>query len=124
MFSFICVTDEPVPCTIPQAIKIPSLYTVSVFNLQVTCLNFVALPMVMGLSLCSVSLIVSQGILHYRLQLVFGSDHLCYTASRPSISSLDCVTVVLDPVVNVRVLDWWHPMYPHPYCAWHPKDWY
>lgn len=81
--------------------------------LQVTCLNFVEIPMVMGLSLCSVSLTVSQGMRHHRLQLVFGSGHMCHTAGRPNIASLDSSTVVLDPVLNVRVLDWWHPMYPH-----------
>lgn len=77
--------------------------------LQVTCLNYVAIPMVMGLSLCSVSLTLSQGVRHHRLQLAFGSGHMCY----PNITSLDSITVVLDPVVNVRVLDWWHPLYPH-----------
>jgi len=69
--------------------------------------------MVMGLSLCSVSLTISQGMRHHRLQLVFGSGHMCHTAGKPNIASLDSSTVVLDPVVNVRVLDWWHPMYPH-----------
>ncbi|PSN35387.1 Transmembrane protein 183 [Blattella germanica] len=77
---------------------------------QVTCRNYIALPMVMGLTLCSVSL---TGIRHHRLQLSFGSGHMCFTAGKPNTSSLDCSTVVLDPVVNVRVLDWWHPNYPH-----------
>jgi hypothetical protein len=79
--------------------------------------------MVMGLSLCSVSLTVSQGMRHHRLQLVFGSGHMCHTAGIPNIVSLDSSTVVLDPVVNVRVLDWWHPMYPHPTgTAFSPRD--
>ncbi|KAJ9578673.1 hypothetical protein L9F63_005097 [Diploptera punctata] len=81
--------------------------------LQVTCQNYVAIPMVMGLTLCSVSLTLSQGLQSHRLQLVFGSGHMCYMAGRPSTSSLDCSTIVLDPVINMRVLDWWHPMYPH-----------
>ncbi|XP_021936497.1 transmembrane protein 183 isoform X2 [Zootermopsis nevadensis] len=91
--------------------------------LQVTCLNYVAIPMVMGLSLCSVSLTMSQGMRHYRLQMSFGSGHMCYTVGKPNISSLDCSTVVLDPVVNIRVLDWWHPMYPHAsVTTFSPKD--
>nr|CAD7262624.1 unnamed protein product [Timema shepardi] len=79
--------------------------------LQVTCLNYISIPVVLGLTLCSVSLTLSQGLRFHRLQLLFGSEHSCYTLG--SSSSLGGSPVVLDPVVNVRVLDWWHPLYPH-----------
>lgn len=73
--------------------------------LQVTCVHFAALPIVLGLTLFSVSLTLSEGFTHHRLQLVFGSHG--------SPSGSDSVTVVLDPVVKIKVLDWWHPLYPH-----------
>nr|CAD7453744.1 unnamed protein product [Timema tahoe] len=79
--------------------------------LQVTCLNYISIPVVLGLTLCSVSLTLSQGLRFHRLQLLFGSEHSCYTLG--SSSSLGGSPVVLDPVVNIRVLDWWHPLYPH-----------
>lgn len=89
--------------------------------LQVTCLNYIAIPMVMGLSLFSVSLTLARGMRHHRLNLAFVSDHMCYTAGKPNIS--DTSTVTLDPVINVRVLDWWHPMYPHAtHTNYSPQD--
>lgn len=78
--------------------------------LQVSCPHFVPIPLVLGLTLTAVSLTLSQGFRHHRLQMAFGSG-LSYM-SRP-VDSSSCVEVVLDPVINVRVLDWWHPLYPH-----------
>ena len=60
--------------------------------------------MISGQVLSGVALTLSQGLRYHRLQLSFGSGPF------PSMSN---IPIVLDPVVNVRVLDWWHPSFPH-----------
>lgn len=72
--------------------------------LQVTCRRLIPLPPVLGLTLCAANLNLSSELRSYRLQLLFGSE----------IRGLGGSTVVvLEPVINVKVLDWWHPLYPH-----------
>ncbi|KAL0276496.1 UNVERIFIED_CONTAM: hypothetical protein PYX00_004054 [Menopon gallinae] len=73
--------------------------------LQVTCLNFIPLPMISGQILNGVSMTLSEGMRYHKLQLIFG----CGPSPCMNTSSL----IVLDPVLNVRILDWWHPLYPH-----------
>ncbi|XP_075227126.1 transmembrane protein fates-shifted [Lycorma delicatula] len=73
--------------------------------LQVTCMNYVPTPMVLGQTLLSVSLTLDQAM-RCKLQLVFGSGPRCAIEA-------GSIRVVLNPVMKVRVLDWWHPLYPH-----------
>ncbi|XP_066999803.1 putative transmembrane protein 183BP [Anabrus simplex] len=73
--------------------------------LQVTCLNYIPHPLVLGQTLCNVTMTLSHGLCSYRMRLEFGSGPLCYNDNSN--------TLVFDPVVNVKVLDWWHPLYPH-----------
>ncbi|XP_059053026.1 transmembrane protein 183 [Achroia grisella] len=75
--------------------------------LQVTCRNFYEVPPLMGMTLSSVSVVLSQGFRHHRLHLGFNTG--CYISKK----ILPECTVVLDTVVNILVLDWWHPVYPH-----------
>ncbi|XP_068617227.1 putative transmembrane protein 183BP [Battus philenor] len=76
--------------------------------LQVTCQNFHQIPPLMGLTLSSVSVMLSQGLRHRRLHLGFNSgDH------NVSKNILPECTVVIDTVINIHVFDWWHPKYPH-----------
>lgn len=78
--------------------------------LLVTCKDFISLPIILGYTLTSVSLNLSQGLHHHRLQLGFSSS----MHSTPSvIGGKDNPIVHLDPVINIRILDWWHPLYPH-----------
>lgn len=79
--------------------------------LQITCRHFIAVPPVLGLTLISVALNLSQGFCNHRLQLGFGSG--IYSCRNNSLGGSDGITVILDPVINVKVLDWWHPQYPH-----------
>lgn len=96
--------------------------------LQVSCLHFCPVPPTLGtftyyccpssikdyfigLALKSVSLTLSSApkFQYHRLQLVFD------TAARSSSNlrgGADSVTLILDPVINIKVLDWWHPLYP------------
>lgn len=79
--------------------------------LEVTCSDFVMLPPILGQYLSSVSLTLSQGMFHEKLQLGFGSGIITSSAK-----VLDGVCeIVLDPVIKYRILDWWHPAYPHDY---------
>ncbi|XP_046612206.1 transmembrane protein 183 isoform X1 [Neodiprion virginianus] len=77
--------------------------------LQVTCLKYTMTPLVIGLILQSVSMTLSPGFRHHRLQLGFGT---AVTPKTPASQML-----LLDGVVGVRVLDWWHPLYPHQHAA-------
>lgn len=77
--------------------------------LQITCQDFIQIPPVIGLVLTSVCLTLSQGFRHHRLQLGFGSGIKGY----PPLEGSACTNIILDPVINFRVLDWWHPLYPH-----------
>lgn len=62
----------------------------------------------MGMTLSSVSVVLSQGFRHHRLHLGFNSGH--YNISRNIFP--EC-SVVIDTVVNIIVFDWWHPKYPY-----------
>ncbi|XP_051059886.1 transmembrane protein 183A isoform X2 [Phodopus roborovskii] len=77
--------------------------------LQVTTLNFIFVPIVMGMIFTLFTINVSTDMRHHRVRLVFqdspvrGGQHL---------RSEQGVQVVLDPVHSVRLFDWWHPQYP------------
>lgn len=72
--------------------------------LRVACSKFGLIPLVNGLILQKVKLDLSPGFNHHRLQLSFGTSF---------ISSTTTQVVVLSGVADCKVLDWWHPCYPH-----------
>ncbi|CAG9787975.1 unnamed protein product [Diatraea saccharalis] len=76
--------------------------------LQVTCQNFYEVPPLMGMTLSSVSVVLSQGFRHHRLHLGFNTGS--HNVSRDILP--EC-TVILDSVINIVVYDWWHPKYPY-----------
>lgn len=78
--------------------------------LQITCLSFIPVLSVQGLFLTSVGVTLSQGFRHNRVQLIFNTN-LMHGKS----TTEGTVCILLDPVINVRILDWWHPLYPHNY---------
>ncbi|XP_005106732.1 transmembrane protein 183 [Aplysia californica] len=74
--------------------------------LQVTCCHFSSVASVMGLLLNQVYVTLSSGFRYHRLRLHFDSRvNACHNA--PSD-----VVVVLDDVLAIRVMQWWHPNYP------------
>lgn len=77
--------------------------------LQVTCKNLIPTPVVIGLDLAQVTFNMS-GSCQYRLRLIF--DASTYGSTFREQSASDTV-VTLEPVASIRVLDWWHPQYPH-----------
>lgn len=84
--------------------------------LQVTCKDFIPVPPVLGLTLTSVMFTLSSGFIHHKLQLGFNTGvQSCLRTTDGGTG----VSVILDPVINVKVLDWWHPLYPHSHSMEH-----
>ncbi|KAM3621307.1 uncharacterized protein V6R79_009305 [Siganus canaliculatus] len=79
------------------------------YMLQVTTLNFIFTPVVMGMTLTLFTINVSTDMRHHRVRLLFQDSPLQRGKKRGDQSGTQ---VVLDPVQSVRVMDWWHPQYP------------
>lgn len=77
--------------------------------LQVVSSEKMVSPVVMGLTLHSISMSLDMSMAHMAVQLVFGSGRICNGRLDPT----GTVSLVLKTVVQVCVLDWWHPRYPH-----------
>ncbi|XP_031549665.1 transmembrane protein 183-like, partial [Actinia tenebrosa] len=75
--------------------------------LAVSCLNFISFQPVIGMVLTEALVGVSQGMKHCRVKLMFHS-HRKDKRYRPESG----YQVILDPVQDVRVLKWWHSLYP------------
>lgn len=80
--------------------------------LQVTCKHLIPIAPVLGLTLTSAQLNLSAELRSYKLQLWFGSEIQSCNRQQGGCGN---TLIVLEPVVNVKVLDWWHPLYPHSY---------
>lgn len=79
--------------------------------LQVTCQTFIPTPVVIGLKLAQVTFNMNLcQPCHYRLRLIFDTTMYGSTFREHSASG---TVVTLEPVASIRVLDWWHPQYPH-----------
>ncbi|KAE8622928.1 hypothetical protein XENTR_v10005430 [Xenopus tropicalis] len=94
----------------------PSKYKEVHFNpdndcylLQVSTLNFIFIPIVMGMTLAYFTINVSTDMRHHRVRLVF-QDSPVWNGKKPRGDQ--GVQIVLDPVHTVHLLDWWHPKYP------------
>ncbi|KAG8450832.1 hypothetical protein GDO86_003195 [Hymenochirus boettgeri] len=77
--------------------------------LQVSTLNFIFIPVVMGMTLTYFTINISSDMRHHRVRLVF-QDSPVWSGKKPRGDQ--GVQVVLDPVHSVHLLDWWHPGYP------------
>uniref|UniRef100_A0A1B6KPU7 F-box domain-containing protein n=1 Tax=Graphocephala atropunctata TaxID=36148 RepID=A0A1B6KPU7_9HEMI len=79
-----------------------------------TILQFVSsermmLPVVMGLTVHSINMSLDMNMAHMAVQLVFGSGRIC----NGKLDNTGTVSVSLKSVLQVSVLEWWHPRYPH-----------
>lgn len=84
--------------------------------LQIICDRFIQLPLISGLILHRTSLSVGHGMRYHKLKLTFGDLHL----SGNNITA--CGTILtIDPVLNLSLIDWWLPTYPHKELV--PDDW-
>ncbi|XP_019493598.1 PREDICTED: transmembrane protein 183A isoform X1 [Hipposideros armiger] len=77
--------------------------------LQVTTLNFIFIPIVMGMIFTLFTISVSTDMRHHRVGLLF-QDAPVHGGRK--LRSEQGVQVILDPVHSVRLFDWWHPQYP------------
>ncbi|XP_029007771.1 transmembrane protein 183A isoform X2 [Betta splendens] len=80
------------------------------YVLQITTLNFIFTPVVMGMTLTLFTINVSTDMRHHRVRLVFQDSPLQRGKKRGDQGGTQ---VVLDPVHSVRLMDWWHPQYPY-----------
>ena len=77
------------------------------YIMQVICPDFVSLPSTMGLVLTKAAISVSQGMRHHKVRLHFDQTFSVDDSSRGSSD----ISLVIDPVLNLYVLPWWHPRY-------------
>ncbi|XP_004069198.1 transmembrane protein 183B isoform X1 [Oryzias latipes] len=78
------------------------------YVLQVTTLNFIFIPVVMGMTLTLFTINVSTDMRHHRVRLIFQDSPL----QRKRRADQSGIQVILDPVQGVKLMDWWHPQYP------------
>lgn len=78
--------------------------------LQVTVPSLINMLNLTGLCLTSVGVSVSRDMKHHRLKLIFQN----YRPTGKYFSS-QAKVIIMEPVLEVKVLDWWHPEYPHPF---------
>ncbi|CAH2220776.1 transmembrane 183A isoform X1 [Pelobates cultripes] len=100
----------------PNQLQPPSEYKEVHFNpdndcflLKVSTLNFIFIPVVMGMTLTFFTINVSTDMRHHRVKLVF-RDSPVWNGKKPQGDQ--GVQIILDPVHSVTLLDWWHPRYP------------
>lgn len=79
------------------------------YVLQITTLNFIFTPVVMGMTLTLFTINVSTDMRHHRVRLIFQDSPLRRGKKKGDQGGTQ---VVLDPVHSVRLMDWWHPQYP------------
>uniref|UniRef100_H3CPA1 Transmembrane protein 183A n=1 Tax=Tetraodon nigroviridis TaxID=99883 RepID=H3CPA1_TETNG len=79
------------------------------YMLQVTTLNFIFTPVVMGMTLSLFTINVSTDMRHHRVRLLFQDSPLQRGKKRADHGGTQ---VLLDPVQSVRIIEWWHPQYP------------
>ncbi|XP_078062648.1 transmembrane protein 183A isoform X2 [Mustelus asterias] len=79
------------------------------YLLQITTLNFIFTPVVMGMTLALFTISVSTDMRHHRVRMLFQDSPLPHGKKPKKDQGLQ---VILDPVHSVRLLDWWHPQYP------------
>lgn len=78
--------------------------------LQVISRNFISIqPSIMGQILIGTLLQLSLGLKNHKLKLIFNPQRVGTEKSMLSTGT----TVVIDPVLSVKVLDWWDPKYPY-----------
>ncbi|XP_007892346.1 transmembrane protein 183A [Callorhinchus milii] len=82
------------------------------YLLQITTLNFIFTPVVMGMTLTLFTINVSSDMRHHRVRMIFQDSPIQHGKKLQKDQGLQ---VILDPVQSVRLLDWWHPQFPFSY---------
>ncbi|XP_063153405.1 transmembrane protein 183A isoform X6 [Candoia aspera] len=79
------------------------------FQRQITTLDFIYVPIVMGMTVTLFTINVSTDMRHHRVKLVF-HDSPVWSGKKPRFDH--GIQVVMDPVHSVHLFDWWHPQFP------------
>uniref|UniRef100_A0A8C6Y9H1 Transmembrane protein 183A n=1 Tax=Naja naja TaxID=35670 RepID=A0A8C6Y9H1_NAJNA len=77
--------------------------------LQITTLDFIYIPIVMGMTVTLFTINVSTDMRHHRVKLIF-HDSPVWSGKKPRFDH--GMQVVMDPVHSVHLFDWWHPQFP------------
>ncbi|XP_066482078.1 transmembrane protein 183A isoform X2 [Tiliqua scincoides] len=80
--------------------------------LQITTLDFIYVPIVMGMTVTLFTINVSTDMRHHRVKMIF-HDSPVWNGKKPRFDH--GVQIVMDPVHSVRLFDWWHPQFPSSY---------
>ena len=79
--------------------------------LQIVTQNFIPFPpSIMGQHLAMTSLSVGHGMRYHKMKMTFTPQQYTTTGANKCPGG---TTIVLDPVLNTYVLNWWDPKYPH-----------
>ncbi|XP_061487783.1 transmembrane protein 183A isoform X2 [Rhineura floridana] len=78
------------------------------FQRQITTLNFIYVPIVMGMTVSLFTINVSTDMRHHRVKMVFHDSPL-WSGKKTRFDH--GVQLVMDPVHGVRLFDWWHPQF-------------
>lgn len=86
--------------------------------LQVTSVAAANLPpTILGQTLVAVSAGLSTDLRSHCLRLVFGPPHVVSRTGSGKLAFTHipegAIGVTLNSVVKMKILDWWHPAYPH-----------
>lgn len=82
--------------------------------LQIVARNFISLPpSVMGQYLSKASVSVGHGMRYHKLKMLFSPQPYMLSGGDRHGLAGGCTHVVMDPVINAYVLNWWDPKYPH-----------
>ncbi|XP_039175089.1 transmembrane protein 183A isoform X2 [Crotalus tigris] len=80
--------------------------------LQITTLDFIYIPIVMGMTVTLFTINVSTDMRHHRVKLLF-HDSPVWSGKKSRFDH--GMQVVMDPVHSVHLFDWWHPQFPSSY---------
>jgi len=88
--------------------------------LRVTSTSFVNIPDVSELHLTAIGVSVSKDMQHHRVKLTFhkhrrtnyGKERNAKTTT--TTNAKPTAVVLIDPLLDLQLLSWWHPEYPHP----------
>ena len=77
--------------------------------LRVKCPNYVYLPSVTGMVVTSFTVSMSTDMRYHQLKMVFHHERKYHKYHKN-----EGLVLVINPVMDTRIVQWWHPSYPNP----------
>ena len=115
-FKFKVTRHKPCPLSLPDRREKLWHFTPDITHnpedhrcvLEVVTCNFISLPIVMGYVLRKAFVSVGHAMRYHKVKLMFTQHNVLSDRYMHDHG----VAVVMDPVVNLRLLYWWDPAYP------------